>query len=87
MKMGRTERENKLINTLAVLLTVCFIVMKAAGVITWGWLLCFSPFLILLVFDLVVATAVVVLGATFYGKAELKGKLDDTLKALRKNKD
>lgn len=85
--MGRTEREIRLINTLAILLTVCFVVMKVAGVITWGWLLCFSPFLILLVFDLVVATAVVVVGSTFYGKAELKGKLDDELKALRKKKD
>lgn len=85
--MERPEREIILINTLAVLLTVCFVVMKVAGVITWGWLLCFSPFLVLLVFDLVVATAVVVLGATFYGKAELKGKLDDTLKALRKKKN
>lgn len=85
--MGRTERETRLINTLAILLTVCFVVMKVAGVITWGWLLCFSPFLILLVFDLVIATAVVVFGATFYGKAELKGELDDTLKALRKKKD
>ena len=87
MKMGRPERKIILINTLAVLLTVCFIVMKVAGVITWGWLLCFSPFIILLVFDLVVAVAVVVLSATFYGKVELKGKLDDTLKALRKKKD
>ena len=85
--MERPGRETRLINTLAVLLTVCFIVMKVAGVITWGWLLCFSPFLILLVFDLVVAVAVVVLGTTFYGKAKLKGKLDDTLKALRKKKD
>ena len=85
--MGRTEREIRLINTLAILLTVCFVVMKVAGVITWGWLLCFSPFLILLVFDLVVATAVVVVGSTFYGKAELKGKLDYELKALRKKKD
>ena len=61
--------------------------MKVAGVITWGWLLCLSPFLVLLVFDLVVATAVVVLSATFYGKTELKEKLDDTLKVLRKNKN
>ena len=76
-----------MINTLAILLTVCFVVMKVAGVITWGWLLCFSPFLILLVFDLVVATTVVVFGTHFYGKAELKGKLDDTLKTLRKKKD
>ena len=76
-----------MINTLAVLLTVCFIVMKVAGVITWGWLLCFSPFLVLLVFDLVVTVAVVLFGTHFYYKAELKGKLDDTLKALRKNKD
>lgn len=76
-----------MINTLAILLTVCFIVMKVAGVITWGWLLCFSPFLILLVFDLVVATAVVVLGSTFYGKVELKDKLDNKLKALHKKKD
>ena len=76
-----------MINTFVVLLTVCFIVMKVAGIITWGWLVCFSPFLILLVFDLVIATAVVVFGATFYGKAELKGKLDDTLKALCKKKD
>lgn len=76
-----------MINTLAILLTVCFVVMKVAGVITWGWLLCFSPFLTLLVFDLVVATAVVVFGTHFYGKAELKGKLDDELKALRKKKD
>ena len=69
MKMGRPERKIILINTLAVLLTVCFIVMKVAGVITWGWLLCFSPFLVLLVFDLVIATAAVVVGATFYGKS------------------
>ena len=87
MKMGRTERENKLINTLAVLLTVGFIVMKVAGVITWGWLLCFSPFLVLLVFDSVFAVAVVLFGTLFYCKAELKGKLDDKLKALRKKKD
>ena len=85
--MGRPERKIILINTLAVLLTVCFIVMKVAGVITWGWLLCFSPFLVLLVFDLVVTVAVVLFGTHFYYKAELKGKLDDTLKALRKNKD
>lgn len=76
-----------MINTLAVLLTVCFVVMKVAGVITWGWLLCFSPFLILLVFDLVIATAVVVFGTHFYGKVELKDKLDNKLKTLRKKKD
>lgn len=76
-----------MINTLAILLTVCFVVMKVVGVITWGWLLCFSPFLILLVFDLVVATAVVTFGTTFYDKVELKRELDDTLKALRKKKD
>lgn len=85
--MGRTEREIRLINTLAILLTVCFVVMKVAGVITWGWLLCFSPFLILLVFDLVVATAVVVVGSTFYGKAELKEELDNKLKTFRKKKN
>lgn len=85
--MGNPERKIRLINAFVVLLTVCFVVMKVAGVITWGWLLCFSPFLILLVFDLVIAVAVVVFGAHFYGKAELKGKLDDTLKALRKKKD
>lgn len=85
--MGRTERETRLINTLTILLTVCFVVMKVAGIITWGWLVCFSPFLILLVFDLVVAVAVVMFGAAFYGKAELKGKLDDTLKTLRKKKN
>lgn len=85
--MGRPEREIRLINTLAILLTVCFVVMKVAGIITWGWLLCFSPFLILLVFDLVVAIAVVVLSAAFYGKAQLRGKLDDTLKKLRKKKN
>lgn len=85
--MGRTERETRLINTLAILLTVCFVVMKVAGVITWGWLLCFSPFLILLVFDLVIATAVVVFGTTFYGKAELKDKLDNKLKTFRKKKN
>ena len=61
--------------------------MKVAGVITWGWLLCFSPFLILLVFDLVVATAVVVVGSTFYGKAELKEELDNKLKTFRKKKN
>lgn len=85
--MGRTEREIRLINTLAILLTVCFVVMKVAGVITCGWLVCLSPFLILLVFDLVVATAVVLFGTHFYCKTELKGKLDDELKALRKKKD
>lgn len=76
-----------MISTLAILLTVCFIVMKVAGIITWGWLVCFSPFLILLVFDLVVATAVVLFGSYFYCKTELKGKLDDKLKALRKKKN
>ena len=76
-----------MINTLAVLLTVCFIVMKVAGIITWGWLVCFSPFLILLVFDLVIAVAVVVFSAAFYGKTELKRKLDDTLNELCKKKN
>ena len=85
--MGKPEREIRLINAFVVLLTVCFIVMKVAGIITWGWLVCFSPFLILLVFGLVVATAVVLFGAHFYCKAELKGKLDDKLKALRKKKN
>lgn len=85
--MERLERKIRLINAFVVLLTVCFIVMKVAGIITWGWLVCFSPFLILVVFDLVVATAVVMFGTHFYYKAELKGKLDDKLKALRKKKD
>ena len=85
--MERPERKIRLINAFVVLLTVCFIVMKVAGVITWGWLVCFSPFLILLVFDLVVATAVVLFGTHFYCKTELKGKLDDKLKALRKKKN
>lgn len=76
-----------MINTFVVLLTVCFIVMKVAGIIIWGWLVCFSPFLILLVFDLVVATAVVLFGTHFYCKAESKGKLDDKLRALRKKKN
>lgn len=76
-----------MINAFVVLLTVCFIVMKVAGIITWGWLACFSPFLILLVFDLVVATAVVLFGTHFYFKTELKGKLDDKLKTLRKKKN
>lgn len=76
-----------MINAFVVLLTVCFIVMKVAGIITWGWLVCLSPFLILLVFDLVVATAVVLFGTHFYCKAELKGKLDDKLKVLRKKKN
>ena len=76
-----------MINTFVVLLTVCFIVMKVAGIITWGWLVCFSPFLILLVFDLAVATAVVLFGTCFYCKTELEGKLDDKLKVLRKKKD
>lgn len=85
--MGKSEREIRLINAFVVLLTVCFIVMKVAGIITWGWLVCFSPFLILVVFDLVVATAVVLFGTHFYCKAEPKGKLDDKLKALRKKKN
>lgn len=76
-----------MINAFVVSLTVCFIVMKVAGIITWGWLVCFSPFLILLVFDLVVTTAVVLLDAYFYCKAELKGKLNDKLKAFRKKKN
>lgn len=76
-----------MINAFVVLLTVCFIVMKVAGIITWGWLACFSPFLILLVFDLVVATAVVLFGTLFHFKTELKGKLDDKLKTLRKKKN
>lgn len=85
--MGNPERKIRLINAFVVLLTVCFIVMKVAGIITWGWLACFSPFLILLVFDLVVATAVVLFGTHFYFKTELKGKLDDKLKTLRKKKN
>lgn len=85
--MGNPERKIRLINAFVLLLTVCFIVMKVAGIITWGWLVCFSPFLILLVFDLVVATAVVLLSTHFYCKAELKEKLNDKLKALRKKKN
>ena len=85
--MERPERKTRLINAFVVLLTVCFIVMKVAGIITWGWLVCFSPFLILLVFDLVVTTDVVLFDTYFYCKAELKGKLNDKLKALRKKKN
>lgn len=85
--MGKPERETRLINAFVVLLTVCFIVMKVAGIITWGWLVCFSPFPILVVFDLVVTTAVVLFDIHFYCKTELKRKLDDKLKTLRKKKD
>ena len=85
--MGNPERKARLINAFVVLLTVCFIVMKVAGIITWGWLVCLSPSLILLVFDLVVTTAVVLFDTYFYCKTELKGKLNDKLKALRKKKN
>ena len=76
-----------MINTFVILLTLLFIVMKVLGVITWGWLVCFSPFIILLVIDLIMAVAVVLFGVTFYGKDELQNKLDEELKKLRKNKN
>ena len=76
-----------MINTFVILLTLLFIVMKVLGVITWGWLVCFSPFIILLVIDLIMAVAVVLFGVTFYGKDELQNKLDEGLKKIRKSKD
>ena len=76
-----------MINTFVILLTLLFIVMKFLGVVTWGWLVCLSPFIGLLVFDLIAAVTVVVFGVTFYGKAELQNKLDEGLKKIRKNKN
>ena len=76
-----------MINTFVILLTILFIAMKFFGVVTWGWLVCFSPFLILLVLDLIIAVAVVVFGVSFYGKDELQSKLDEELKKIRKSKD
>lgn len=48
--------------------------------------MCFSPFIILLVIDLIIAVAVVAFGITFYGKDELQNKLDEGLKKIRKHK-
>ena len=76
-----------MINTFVILLTFLFVAMKFFGVVTWGWLVCFSPFIILLVIDLIIAVAVVAFGITFYGKEELQNKLDEGLKKLRKHKD
>lgn len=76
-----------MINTFVILLTLLFIVMKFFGVVTWGWLVCFSPFIILLAIDLIMAVVVVTFGVTFYGKDELQSKLDEELKKIRKHKD
>lgn len=75
-----------MINTFVILLTLLFVAMKFFGVVTWGWLVCFSPFIILLVLDLIIAVAVVAFGVTFYGKDELQNKLDEGLKKIRKHK-
>lgn len=76
-----------MINTFVILLTLLFVAMKFFGVVTWGWLVCFSPFIILLAIDLIIAVAVVAFGITFYGKEELQNKLDEGLKRIRKHKD
>lgn len=76
-----------MINTFVILLTLLFIVMKFFGVVTWGWLVCFSPFIILLAIDLIMAVVVVTFGVTFYGKDELQSKLDEELKKIRKHKN
>lgn len=76
-----------MINTFVILLTLLFIVMKFFGVVTWGWLVCFSPFIILLAIDLIMAVVVVTFGVTFYGKDELQNKLDEELKKIRKHKN
>ena len=75
-----------MINTFVILLTLLFVAMKFFGVVTWGWLVCFSPFIILLVVDLIIAVAVVAFGITFYGKEVLQNKLDEGLKKIRKHK-
>lgn len=76
-----------MINTFVILLTLSFVAMKLFGVVPWGWLVCFSPFIILLAIDLIIAVAVVAFGVTFYGKDELQSKLDEGLKKIRKYKD
>lgn len=76
-----------MINTFVILLTLLFVAMKFFGVVTWGWLVCFSPFIILLAIDLIMAVVVVTFGVTFYGKDELQNKLDEELKKIRKHKD
>ena len=76
-----------MINTFVILLTLLFVAMKFFGVVTWGWLVCFSPFIILLAIDLIMAVVVVTFGVTFYGKDELQSKLDEELKKIRKNKN
>ena len=76
-----------MINTFVILLTLLFVAMKFFGVVTWGWLVCFSPFIILLAIDLIMAVVVVTFGVTFYGKDELQSKLDEELKKIRKHKD
>ena len=76
-----------MINTFVILLTLLFVAMKFFGVVTWGWLVCFSPFIILLAIDLIMAVVVVTFGVTFYGKDELQNKLDEELKKIRKHKN
>lgn len=76
-----------MINTFVILLTLLFVAMKFFGVVSWGWLVCFSPFIILLAIDLIMAVVVVTFGVTFYGKDELQSKLDEGLKKIRKHKD
>lgn len=76
-----------MINTFVILLTLLFVAMKFFGVVTWGWLVCFSPFIILLAIDLIMAVVVVTFGVTFYGKDELQSKLDEELKKIRKHKN
>ena len=76
-----------MINTFVILLTLLFVAMQVFGVVSWGWLVCFSPFIILLAIDLIMAVVVVTFGVTFYGKDELQSKLDEGLKKIRKHKD
>lgn len=56
------------------LLTVVFIVLKLCGVITWGWLIVFSPFIAYLVIYIIVylVCAIIV--------KDMAGKMDDWIK-------
>lgn len=81
------KRKIRLISSLLISLTTCFVAMKCFGIITWGWLLCLSPLLFLLASYLAIATTCIAYDIYVDRKYESKWRQGNKSKEIRKKKD